>query len=176
MSVAFVLGGANTLHADYDAALALHAPDAIIAANHAAKDYPGNVDHFVTLHPELLGGWIAERADNGLPEALNYWTSNKKNLPADIPFKQVVSWDGSSGLLGVTVAMHLGYTRVILCGVPLDKAAAHYNYAGDWMDAPRYRAAWVKHRPDMRKNVRSMSGWTQRLLGAPTLEWINGHK
>lgn len=172
--VAFVYGGANTLQDDIKAAEALCEPDTIIACNNAGMDYPGVLPHFCTLHTELVPEWLEMRRAKGLPDPLNFWTSNVKTIPEchDTLYHKVPSWNGSSGLLCVTVAMYLGYEKIILCGVPLDKQAAHYDDDAVWMDAPRYRHAWVKHKEFMLGKVKSPSGWTRAILGEPTKEWV----
>lgn len=177
MRVAFVLGGANTLRDDLNAAIELAGqPDTYIAANHAGRDLEGVLPHWVTLHTEKMPTWIEERRATGQPDALQFWTSNTKTIPPEHAglYKNVPTWDGSSGLLAVTVALHLGYERIILCGVPLDKKAAHYDEGADWMDAPRYRAAWTRHIDEMKGKVKSPSGWTSLILGEPTEAWLNG--
>lgn len=172
--VALVMGGANTLDADHEAAQDLcPLPDTRIFTNHAGRDYPFRVEHYVTLHPELMQDWLDHRYFLQFKSPENLWTSNKKDLPPGLKWNHVESWDGSSGLLAVTVALHLGYDKVILCGVPLDKLAAHYDDDKPWPDGPRYRHAWTKHLTEMQGKVKSFSGWTSRLLGAPTREWLN---
>lgn len=176
MTVAFILGSANTLEEDIRAALDLcPLPDTVIAANHAGRDFAGPLPHWVTLHTEKMPKWVEERAAAGYPPAENYWTSNVKTIPPEHAqlYRRAETWDGSSGLLGVTVALQLGYDRIILCGVPLDKRAAHYDDGKPWMDAPRYRHAWTRRRKKMLGKVKSMSGWTQSILGAPDYSWIN---
>lgn len=173
VATAFVLGSANTLSGDLAAAYSMiPVPDTVIAVNSAGMDYEGVLPHFCTLHTEKIVGWLDARRNRGLPDPENFWTSNIKQLPPSIAFRRVPSWDGSSGLLAVTVALYMGYEKVVLCGIPLDKQAAHYNINEPWMDAPRYRHAWTKNMPCMRDRVKSMSGWTRNLLGAPTLEWL----
>lgn len=174
--IAFVLGGANTLAYDLLVARDLVKPDTIIAANHAGRDYQGRLDHWCTLHTELMPEWIEHRRRHGRSDAGQLWTSNTKTIPSEhrALYRHVPSWNGSSGLLAVQVALELGYDRVILCGVPLDKTAEHYNYGGKWMDAPRYRSAWTKNLKAMQGKVKSPSGWTKRLLGEPNGEWIRG--
>jgi hypothetical protein len=173
--IAFVYGGAKTLQDDIDAAHALCKPDTIIACNDAGMEYEGVLPHFCTLHTELVPQWLEDRRSKCLPDPLNFWTSNVKTIPechAGL-YKQVPPWGGSSGLLCVTVAMHLGYDKIILCGVPLDRRAEHYNYPGEWMDATRYRSAWTKHKGLMMGKVRSFQGWTAAIIGEPTKEWLD---
>lgn len=171
--VAFVMGGANTLHADHVAAESLCSPDVMIFTNHAGRDWPGQVEHYVTLHPELMQDWLDARYFMSYPYPNNLWTSNKKNLPQGLKWNHVESWGGSSGLLAVTVALHLGYDKIILCGVPLDRQMRHYDSDELWQEAHKYRAGWVKYLPDMQGKVKSFSGWTSRLLGTPTRDWLN---
>lgn len=178
--LAVVLGGANTLAQDLIDFSELmkgvglgHVPSVVVATNDAGRDYSGKVNHWVTLHPEKMAAWLEGRNAKGHIPPEGFWTSNTKNLPESIPFRTVPSWNGSSGLLAVTVALHLGFTHVVLCGVPLDKNSAHYFDDKKWMDAPRYRHAWIKHKRDMDDHVRSMSGWTKAILGGPDKEWLN---
>lgn len=174
--VAFVLGGAKCLHKDFDRASELVDPDTIIATNNAGRDFPTHLPHWVTLHTELMPEWEAEREAMGLPPAGQMWTSNTKTIPPEHlgRYRHVPTWDGSSGLLAITVALSLGYDKIILCGVPLDKRAAHYDDPAPWMDAPRYRGAWLKHMGEMVGKVKSYSGWTYLKFGSPTREWLSG--
>jgi hypothetical protein len=176
MPVAFVLGGADCLRKDYDRICEMVSPDTIIATNNAGRDFPGELPHWVTLHTEKMPMWIQQRRESGLPEAGQFWTSNVKTIPHEHTglYNHVESWDGSSGLLAVSVALHLGYDRIVLCGVPLDKRAAHYDDPAPWMDAPRYRGAWIKHMDKMLGKVKSFSGWTYLKLGAPSMDWLDG--
>jgi len=75
---------------------------------------------------------------------------------------------GSSALLGVQAALRIGYNRIILCGCPLtgknEQNGSYENFRNGWI--PRVR--------EIDGRVRSMSGWTKELLGAPTQEWLDG--
>lgn len=155
-------------------AYALVTPDTVIATNHAGKDYDGILEHWCTLHTEFMPDWVKQRREAGFPDALQFWTSNTKTIPPEHEglYKNVPSWNGSSGLLAIQVALELGYEKIILCGIPLDKKAEHYNYTGDWMDAPRYRSAWTKNIGILKGKVKSFNGYTERILGVPTLEWL----
>lgn len=170
---ALIFGGANTLEADKAAALALFDPDVIIGCNHGARDEPGRVDHFCTMHPELFPKWIAERAARGAPPAGKLWHAKHRQSPVEST--PIESWGGSSGLLCVRVAFELGCTHIVLAGIPLQKIYNHYDDHRMWMEARQYWPAWERHQPEMQGRVKSMSGWTKNLLGgAPTKEWLNG--
>ena len=171
---ALVLGGANTLAADRAAALEMFEPDLVIACNHAARDEPGRVDAWATMHAELLPSWIALRTRAGHPPAESYWHARHRvcTVPGANPIE---SWGGSSGLLCVAVAFKLGCSHVVLAGVPMVKTFGHYDDKRHWMEARQYWPAWERRLPQMRDRVRSLSGWTRDLLQGPTQEWLDGN-
>lgn len=171
---ALVLGGANCLADDKAAALALFDPDLIVACNHAGRDDPGRIDHWATMHPELFPMWLRARRAAGRPEAGKLW--HARHRPTTVGSEPIESWGGSSGLLCVSVAIHLGATHVVLAGVPMDKRNAHYDKPGLWTEARQYWPSWERHRAAMQGRVKSMSGWTHNLLGGPTEEWLCQHK
>lgn len=168
---AIVLGGADCLIDDAMAAVRFFTPDVWVACNHAGRDWPGRVDHWCTMHPDLMQGWRLVRRRAGLEPAAHYWCPKGRATAGGMRFHQAESWGGSSGLLAATVAMTLGASRVILCGIPLQREFAHYDDRKPWMEAHRYRAAWIRTRPRMHGIVRSMSGWSAELLGRPDEDW-----
>lgn len=174
---AVVLGGALSVWEEEAQACAIFGgePDLIVGVNHAAKDRPGRLDAWASFHVELFPMWIAERKLAGRPDAGSIWTAVRRAAPKGMEHvKRAPNWGGSSGLLGVTVALELGAERVILCGVPLTREGEHYDKPGVWSDAGNYRRGWMMHVPQMGGRVRSLGGWTRELLGAPDEDWING--
>lgn len=173
--VAFILGSALCLHDDFKAALSSFQPSSIIAVNEAGRDYEGVLDHWVSMHPPLLIKWIEERRDWDVPLFTGtVWTPRHITLPKGLIASRAESWGGSSGLLAVTVALGLGFEKIILCGVPMERLGAHYfNKDRPWNDAGIYKASWKRNLDKIAPTVRSMSGWTKELLGAPSLEWVN---
>jgi hypothetical protein len=169
---ALILGGADTLEADKAAALELFEPDLIIACNHAARDEAGRVDHWVSMHPELVPKWAVARARAGHPPAANYWHPRHKR--ASLPSNPIKSVGGSSGMLCLMVARQLHVTHAVLAGVPMAKMNRHYDNREPWYEARQYHPAWLRHREQFAPWVRSMSGWTREQFGAPTEEWLNG--
>jgi hypothetical protein len=172
--MALVLGGADSLHADVEAALRLFKPDLWIATNHAGRDHPGRVDHWCSFHVELLPKWTEERRAADRPDAGQLWTCTRREPPAGLQVRRTENWGGSSGLLAVTVALELGCSRVVLAGVPMTREAAHYDDAKPWRDAGNYRRGWLSKVETMAGRVRSFGGWTAELLGRPDAAWIKG--
>lgn len=91
-----------------------------------------------------------------------------------LPLRYVPCIGGSSGMLGVQVAQQMGAERIVICGIPMTNTP-RFDDAKGWEEAGSYLDAWEKGRDDLKGYVRSMSGWTQELLGAPTVEWLNGN-
>lgn len=170
-----VIGSAECWREDFEAFRAVHAgPFDVIAVNAALWLYDGEITHAVTIHPEHMDGWLEKRTGN-LP---TLWTTeSKRHRVRDGVYKTLGHWGtGSSGLFGVTVALHLGYTRVLLCGIPMDPRphapdASPKWEGGSWNDYEIHREGWTHHK-DKLGCVRSMSGWTQALLGAPDAEFL----
>jgi len=171
---ALVLGGANTLEADKAAALALFEPDLIIACNHAGRDEPGRLDHWATMHADLMPHWLKQRRAAGRPEPGQLWHARHRGRNAIASSRSIESWGGSSGMLCIAVAFELGVRRIVLAGVPMTKTAKHYDDEKLWMEARQYWSAWERRQGMMLGRVRSFSGWTANLLGVPTREWLQG--
>jgi hypothetical protein len=77
----------------------------------------------------------------------------------------------------VTVAiLALGLNKIVLAGVPLVADEAHYFDQRRWTEAERYKPHWDRYLHLMRNRVKSMSGWTRQLLGAPDADWINAER
>ena len=80
-----------------------------------------------------------------------------------------LSISGSSAILGVKAALTLGYTKIVLCGVPLQgkqKTIRNLHY-------DRFIVGWKVLLVEIEGIVKSMSGSTKDLLGMPTRKWLN---
>jgi hypothetical protein len=176
VTTALVLGGAACVHDDIKAALQLFTPDIIVAVKDIGITWP-KVDYWATFHPERLPKELGVRRASGLPDPKEIWTYRQppKGSSFGIPIKILKTKGGSSGLLGTEGALDVA-DRIVLCGIPLDPGQVHYKRPrrGGWPPAKMYRLAWTVALPRIKDKVRSMSGWTKEVLGAPTLEWLGG--
>jgi len=170
MTVALILGGADCVYRDFEAALDLGEFDGVVGANHVGITWPGIFDAWVSLHPDRLKRpWVASRRRRGLPDHKAVITSEETERR--FPGQENA---GSSGLFAVKVALvDLGFDRVVLCGVPLTRTA-HFDDPTDWKYAESYHEGWTQALPHIRDRVRSFGGFTQQLLGAPDAAWIAG--
>ena len=169
--IALCLGGAKSVWDDLAAAEALigDAPRRIVACNFAGIAYPGHLDTWVTLHPELFDGWRADRAQAGRNTDYRQFC----HQPAGDGVA-VVGYQGrgSSGLYMAQVGLQeTGCAAAILCGVPMDDTGGHIHWPGAWSQAELYRPAFEAAKA-AGWNIRSMGGWTAELFGRPDAEWL----
>jgi len=166
--IAVVMGGAICVWYDVLRFQALWPGDVItMATNETGWQYPGRLDHWVTLHPENFErkSWIAKRAIKDYTTWSHRWNVDEY-------------WEhwgaGSSGLYCVTIALEkLKIEKIVLCGVPMD-TQGNVDGRDEWAmkEVAIHREGWKKHLPKIKDHVRSMSGWTRELLGEPTREWL----
>ena len=62
----------------------------------------------------------------------------------------------------------------LLAGVPMDPKQAHFFDAKQWHEFMSFLPGWENAMPHIRHRVRSVSGWTKKMLGEPTSAWLNG--
>ncbi|MES0071918.1 hypothetical protein [Mesorhizobium sp. M0058] len=172
VKTALILGDAASVRDDAAAALKLFTPTAIAAANNIGIEWEGHLDYWFTLHPGACIDWI------GIRDALSRRVRAGRNKPEIWAHKAAVAvdrhtpdWGGSTGLLAGKGLLELGFERIVLAGVPMDKSPHFYN-GQPWRQVDRYRQAWQRQLPDLAPFVRSMSGWTAELLGKPDPEWL----
>lgn len=170
-----VLGSANTLRSDLRAALELSEFEGVVACKGAGLEWRGNLDAWVSLHPDRLPRDIAWRRELGYPDAARTYghiAAPGASHHTEYKFpKQKTS--GSSGLFGIKVALiDLGFDRVVLCGIPLMREEGRIDGKVRWSGAEAFKKGWHEALPHLENRVRSMSGWTKQLLGSPTPEWL----
>jgi hypothetical protein len=175
---ALVLGGAACLHDD----LAAYAGpiDGVVATNEGGIEWPGDLDAWVSLHPEFFPTWRGARAARGRSEAAAFYCHHTRaHSPSyvvatalELP-GQIAGYSGSSGLLAAKVALvDLGFDRIVLAGMPLTPSP-HLSGRMTWTQGgglhavDGFRQAWLQVDAEWRRRMRSMSGWTRTLLGAP---------
>lgn len=172
-----VLGGGRCLWEDVAALGApqpkhgIVLPGDIMACNDAGQYWHGPLQHWVTLHPEYMAGWVKFRLGHGYGEGRKPVTySHIGGAGIDRLFPQCAI-AGSSGAMAALGGLMLGYDPVILCGVPMDGSAhffdppwvQHHDFIQDHM-----RMAWADWNRDFfQGRVVSMSGNTRRWLGGP---------
>ena len=181
MKLAAILAGAACVWDDWHALLELAGgtwPGIVIAVNDAGwacgrepypESYAGRIDHWMTLEPKKLAAWTRWRKKNGGNTDYLTWSYRTE------PYVNVAvndHWGGSSsGFATHTALTRLRMDRVALCGVPLTPTE-HFNRPRAWTPADHFLEQWEAKAGILRPRVRSMSGRTRDLLGAPDPEWL----
>lgn len=125
-------------------------------------------EYLATYHPAQLPEIREQRRRDGCN--LDYRVISHETRPEVSILEPLPPGErsGSSALLAALAALRLGYDRIILCGCPLtgknDKGSDYESFRIGWQNKQKY----------LDDRVRSLSGWTRELLGAPTKEWLEG--
>jgi len=183
---ALVVGSAECVWEDVKNATNLTTFDRVYCVKMAGAYWPGHFDFWVTLHPELLPESCKERRLKGLP--LGYQTvappQNELGVAALGYYadrRVSYCWPGmnasaGSGIYGAKVALDDGCDRVVLAGIPMTKMPFFYkhriNGTKAWSGLDSFMVGLSQAIGHMRGKVRSMSGRTKELLGAPDAEWF----
>lgn len=172
MKIGLCLGGAKCVWDDVER---LQIPyDVVVACNDIGTVWPGELDAWVTLHPEKLREWIIARAKNGHPDAKFVGTNvAHPHLPPHVvivPYQfQGKTPSFSSGLFTAKYALEdLKCDYAILCGVPMDNQPHDHNQTTNWNNSKGFRTSMLRHMPESTaEKIRSQSGWTRRFFGSP---------
>lgn len=172
MKTALCLGGGDSL---FDDIASYRGPiDGVIACNDAGVEWDGDLDAWVSLHPEKFqSAWLKKRREAGRtpPRML---VAHRQPKPHICPILDLVTDyvfpgqknTGSSGLFTAKVALvDLDFDRVVLCGIPMTQTP-HFFDGKPWRSAESYQKQWLTIPPPYRARMRSRSGWTRAFLGA----------
>ena len=175
-----VLGGAACVMEDFEELQRITKPDRIVAINDIGAELD-HVDLWCTVHIEKMKMWLNRRADNGktMAERIafgvdvpNRFLTNYGYPPDRVLIAMDCGYRGGSGLFAAILAQKEFPGPVVLCGVPMEAVWSHFFDETPWYDAPHYRDGWAKNMDKLMPRVRSMSGWTARMLGRPDTSWI----
>lgn len=192
MKTALVIGCAANVWNDVARAKQLTTFDAIYCVKLAGVHYPGAFQTWITLHPEYMDDYEAQRHQLGYPNGYEIVAPLVSEVgmhgkKGHIARRVTYRWPGmtssaSSGIYGAKIALDDGYERVVLAGVPMDQDAGHFLPEAKRTNGKLRGSVWSEHgsfMPGFEKSVRflqgkvkSMSGHTQKVLGAPSAEWF----
>lgn len=198
MKSALVIGCAANVWEDIEAAKRLTTYDAIYCVKQIGVHYPDAFNVWATLHTEAMDGYEVERHASGLPNGYQIVAPPPNELGSHgakgkITRRVSYLWPGStssasasSGIYGAKVALDDGFDRVVLAGIPMSPEHGHFLPEGKMVSGQRRGVVWTGHSafvlgfseavPHLIGKVKSMSGYTQKVLGAPNSNWINGEE
>lgn len=173
-----VCGNAWCLQEDFEAARALYPDAPVIAVNGAA----GQVKAFAlfSMHPRKLPKWIAMQRRFGDGFTVHAGGGLRHDRPKFKRTSDAMPWvqywwpgaahGGTSVWCARRMAKQMGFGLVVLCGAPLSIG----GYAGGRMakafqqeDTIRHYRGQIEADTMYHDGVRSMSGWTREVFGAP---------
>lgn len=138
----------------------------VMAIGLDTAEYEGRIDHVATYHPYELPDFRQRRKVIG--GNMDYITHSHESPEGQAHAQRLwpyIKPSGSSAMLGIQAGMGMGYKKIVVAGCPL--VDRKYTITCD------FRAGWTARYDVIKDVVRSMSGWTRELLGAPTKEWLD---
>lgn len=183
-----VLGSAPCLYADLDAALLLRPGAHVMAVNEACGAVE-HIHHMLAGHcdkAQMFREYRAKKFPSSQPVPVH--ATQRADMPLHYP---VDYWwheakvGGTSAWKAARIGVGMGYEEIIMAGCPLD-LSGYFNpketrgfkhecrRVGEPLDdgSPsqltiRYRKEFLRNAEQFGHNVRSMSGWSRDILGAP---------
>lgn len=142
----------------------------VMTVNGLVSVFPGVIHHAYSNSATVLQRWIAARRDDYLGEFGLPWLSH--SMQSGTACRWPWHGSGTSGLGAVCTALALGYSEIVLAGMPLDNSP--HNGEPPWRQTRIAREAddgegWrlLRIPMDDTKLVRSMSGRTREWFGEP---------
>ena len=156
--------------------------DDVMCINDMIMFYPEDIDHVFSCDGYMLKHWWAARRPpykqqfTKIPQF--HTVNNDQNVPRNY-IRHDFTGGGTSGLAACFAGLNLGYSNIVLCGIPIDNsghfweapwgktnfqreiANAHGQIRGDG------RRFWVNAKEKFEGRVTSVSGFTKKLLGSP---------
>jgi hypothetical protein len=178
---ALIIGCAKGVWDEVKAAKALTSFDTIYCVKMAGIEWNEGFFWWVTLHPEFMENYKASRTKLGLPNTykvigpLEGECGRHSVHPVDrrLTYRwRGMTSSGSSGLFGIKAALDDGHDKVILAGIPMAQQAGHFKRREEWFHCESFKLGWEAAMPHLKNKVKSLSGWTERVLGKPTPEWL----
>jgi hypothetical protein len=186
-SRALICGSAPCLLEDFEIAAAMVPNAAVLVVNEAGSVVRGT--HLITQHPEKAS-WFRQRSLN---PAITIHTAKSRERASqpeiDVYWPDCVTL-ATSGGSAIAIALKMGFQGNLLCGTPMNGGDGYFQGSAMKQDEPRfgmespnseyiqgYRQKLVeftKKQPRALRVVRSMSGFTRELFGAP--DWFDQAK
>uniref|UniRef100_A0A6M3KFL3 Uncharacterized protein n=1 Tax=viral metagenome TaxID=1070528 RepID=A0A6M3KFL3_9ZZZZ len=186
--VLLILGDGDSMPSDLKTFLSWGIPHDVGALGRGIKDYPGKVQHWFNADGDSAIHW-ARNLPNGLDTIKHSfgeidgfdvdWDITQHDYHFDIiTGEKALRTHGSSALFGTFAGLHIGYEKIVLAGCPLDTNGHYY-----WPDKRKETLgpiwlgfdfmAWLDfaEMPEADR-VRSLSGYTAKMIGEATREWV----
>ena len=184
-----VLGDGHTMPVDRDEFLSWGVPHDVGSLGRSIKEYPGKVHHWFNADGHMAYHW-AKNLTNG-NGTIKHTLGDYEGFDCDWEIQmpdyhygditgETNKMHGSSALFATLAGLELGYSKITLAGCPLDMGG-HWYFKEKKQDTlgPIWLGcdfmAWIDFRDSpVAYRVKSMSGFTAKLLGQATRDWADG--
>ncbi len=181
MGRALVIGCANGVWQEVEAAQKLCQFDSIYCVKLAGVHWRGGRFSWVTLHPEFMDDYRSQRFNLSLhndyeivspfPNEVGRHSHHKADRRVSYRWPGMTS-SASSGIYAAKVALDDGHDRVVLAGIPMRGDDGHFTRGKTWAQVGCFVPGFEMATPHLLGRVRSMSGLTEKRLGYPITEWL----
>lgn len=164
-----ITGGGKTMWEDYHEAKKIVAMYDVMCVNMSCMFVP-EATHVYSMHYKQLSAWASFRKCE-YPHDKALYHGTKPFVGIDYVWYATIG-SSTSGLGALALAKLLGYSKFILCGVPLDDSGYFYKKTKNEAFPDNTRMIEIKMARDkLGDSVKSMSGRTKEVFGSPTVEW-----
>lgn len=182
-----MLGDGDTMKDDLGMFLQWLTPHDVAALGRGIKQYPGPVKHWMNADGETAIAW-AKKLTNGngtirhtLGECDGFdvdWDLEQPDYHFETITGQKGRLHGSSAMFATLAGFAMGYEKIVLAGCPIDHGG-HWYFADKnketlgpiWLGADLM--AWIDFKEQAESSrVRSMSGYTAKILGRADMRWL----
>jgi hypothetical protein len=181
MRRALVVGCSANVWQEVEQAQDLCLFDAVYCVKLAGVHWLGPRFVWATLHPEFMDDYEAQRKALGhhmdyeivapLPGEVGMH-GKKGNIARRVSYRYPgMNASASSGGYAAKIALEDGFDRVVLAGVPMSNDN-HFSRGKPWTQRDSFTIGFKQSVKHFAGKVRSMSGWSQELLDAPSAEWL----
>lgn len=177
-----VLGSANSVWSDIERATNICEFHGVVACKEIGVHWKGELDGWVSLHPERMQKDIDLREKNGYPRCKVHFGHQHKPEITGIDVWYPYKFDGqiqsaSSGIFALKVALeYFNFDQAVLCGMPLQRDQGRIDGKENWNGGSVFHKGFEQAMPAFRNRVRSMGGWTALRVGLLTSDWANGRE
>lgn len=164
------------MNADLAAALELGEFDKLIAVKRSGIALPMEYWAWIGLHPEMQQDFNTQRIRRGLPlpEMIVAQGAGNgvKQIYKNYTFPEMGGRCGSSGWFAVKFAYDMGFEKIVICGMGMQREGGRIDGRTTWESAQNYRNHTIVTHKRLNGIVKSMSGWTAEKLGRPDEQWL----
>ena len=165
---ALVCGGAQGVFEDVEKII--QKDDLVFASNDVGMYLP-RLDHWATLHYMKMPHWRAIRDDAFSRQIGNtdYKTHSHGSEKAHYDWFGLTPILPLSGLFAAQIAFLMGCNPIILVGCPNDQTPRFFETKAieGYATVQKTIRSEMAFKPEFKKVIRSVSGWTKEFFGAP---------